>query len=149
VIVVTDRHLSDHKPRCGGAVDQPSGPPRKRVEPFKGSARVQVADQSRRSLCFRELEHSRFELEVLGPPARASAPIHASLCAVVLRHSSRLLPKTSRSSETHRSALHAQRALRQRSLLRLVAYGLTVEYLTKPRELPAQWIELPSGASEH
>jgi hypothetical protein len=80
-----------HGPRTNSslavlAAQQSSGPPRKRLEPFKGSTCVQVADQSCWTGCMRELEHSRFELDVARRPGRVGAPVHASLCAVIFSH---------------------------------------------------------------
>jgi hypothetical protein len=79
---------------------QSSGPRRKRLEPFKGSTCVHVADQSCRTGCMRELEHSRFELDVTRRPGRVVAPVHASLCAVIVGHppSTRDMVETQNSS---------------------------------------------------
>src|SRR5215831_1635938 len=104
------------------AVHQLSGPPRKRVEPFQGSTRIQVADESRWSRCVRELEHSRLELGVARPSGRARAPVHASRYTVTVRHAS---PPSTRDGPSSRNSpagtTRSFSALGARSRRRLLA----------------------------
>jgi hypothetical protein len=90
----------------GGAHWQASGPPRKRLQPFKSSTCVQVANQSCRSGRLRELEQSRLELDVTSRPGRVGRPVHASLCAVIAGHP----PFTRDPAETQNSSVEPRGA---------------------------------------
>jgi hypothetical protein len=105
------------------AAQQSSGPPWKRLKPFKGSTCVQIADQSCWIGCMRELEYSRLELDVARRPRRVGGPVHASLCAVIVGHppSTRDLVETQNSSVARVAGARTGLPVRPRPGLHLVS----------------------------